>query len=506
MHFTRNLVAGSTVLAFLIGFLAFSTGLAYIKKIEPTLPSSEAILNWKPSVGTTIRAVDNTVIGIHSSEFREFVSIDNMPTMIINGFVAAEDGQYWNHSGINPIAIGRAALANFKSDNGRLVGASTITQQVVKNILLTPERTIDRKIKEAILALKINKEVGKRRILEIYLNQIYLGEGAYGVAAAAKSYFNKELSELTINEVAVIAALPKAPSVINPVKNMELTIARRNYVLGRMMEDGYITSEQEQAAKIEPIILMSDQETGGNIEYAFKSPEEAVRRALVSSLGKDRVYSEGGDVRTTIIPNLQRVVHAELRAGLVREDRRSGWSGPLARNIKIPINWENPKLSPPPGAEDWSVGVVTDVNNNALIETQSGTIEITGKSLAWLTSRQSALGVLKKGDAVLVGDIGEGMELLQIPKVEGAVVVLDPLSGAIRAMEGGFSFEASEFNRAIQAKRQTGSIFKSFVYLAALELGFNAMSPVLDSPIAIDQGGSDWRPSSHSPGDRKSVV
>ena len=500
MSFTRTLIAGSVVSAFLVGFTALSTGLAYVKKIEPTLPSFEAITNWKPSIGTTIRAVDDTVLGVHSNEFREFVKLEDIPEMVINGFIAAEDGLYWEHNGVNPVAIARALLTNIKNKKSRPEGASTITQQVVKNILLTSERTLDRKIKEAILALKADKEFGKRRILEIYLNEIYLGEGAYGVSAAAKIYFDKTLQELTINEVAVIAALPKAPSVINPVKNMEMTTDRRNYVLSRMLKEEFITLQQKKRAQLQPIILKSSKKTEDVTQYAFKSPEEAVRRALVSSLGKNRVYSQGGDVRTTIDPQLQKIVHSELRAGLVREDRRSGWNGPIATNIDFPIDWEKQELNAPKGAEDWRVGVVRTSEENVTVETKDGTLQIDGKSLSWATNNNRADSILKQGDAVLVGDIGEGMEIVSIPNVEGAVVVLDPESGAIRAMEGGFSFETSQFNRAIQAKRQTGSIFKSFVYLAALEAGFNAMSPVLDRPIVIDQGETDWRPSSHSQG------
>jgi penicillin-binding protein 1A len=221
----------------------------------------------------------------------------------------------------------------------------------------------------------------------------------------------------------------------------------------------------------------------------------------VSSLGSDRVYKDGGTVKTTVDPDLQRTAHRELRIGLVREDRRSGWQGPFASGISFPVNWNDEALEAPAGAEDWKVGVVVEADRDAVVETRDGQVTITGASLAW-TSRKRASSLLKPGDAILIGDLGNGPEIVSVPKVQGAVVVLDPSSGAIRAMDGGFSAEESEFNRATQAKRQMGSVFKSFAYLSALELGFDAMSPILDRPIAIEQGPglADWRPTSHDGG------
>jgi penicillin-binding protein 1A len=500
MNFARTFLAGTAILTLIVGFAAVGTGIAYVRKIEPTLPDIQSVIDWRPKEGTTILAVDGTVLGVHASEFRKYVPYSEIPPRVVNAFVAAEDGQFWTHKGVNPVAMARALLTNLKG--GRVLGASTISQQVVKNILLSPERTIDRKIKEALLAIKVDKTIGKQKIIEIYLNESYLGEGAYGVAAAAKTYFGKDVSDLTISEAAVLAALPQAPSVVNPVKNMNRTIERRNYVLGRMLAEGYIDNAAYRHAVSEPVVVThGGREAARETDYAFRSPEEAVRRALVSSLGSERVYKDGGIVRTTVDPDLQRIAHRELRIGLVHEDRRSGWQGPISSGIEFPVNWNAEILTPPLGAEDWTIGVVAEVGRDAVVETRKGQVTIPASSLAW-TARKKASSLLKRGDVVLVGDLGSGAEIVSIPKVQGAVVVLDPASGAIRAMDGGFSAEESEFNRATQAKRQTGSVFKSFVYLSALEMGFDAMSPILDRPIAIEQGPglADWRPTSHDAG------
>jgi penicillin-binding protein 1A len=502
MNFARTFLAGTAVLTFLVGFAVVGTGIAYIRKLEPTLPDIQSVVDWRPREGTTILAVDGTVLGVHASEFRKYVPYNDIPPLVVNAFVSAEDGKFWTHNGVNPVAMVRALLANLKGGKGRMGGASTISQQVVKNLLLTPERTFDRKIREALLAIKVDKAIGKKRIVEIYLNESYLGEGAYGVAAAARTYFGKDVSDLTVSEAAVLASLPQAPSVVNPVKNLARTVERRDYVLGRMLAAGYIDQATYARSKAEHVVVArGGKQAAQDTEFAFRSPEEAVRRALVSSLGSERVYKDGGTVRTTIDPDLQRIAHRELRAGLVNEDRRSGWQGPLATGVVFPVNWDDEELAPPPGAEDWKVGVVATTGRDAVVETKDGQIMIAGTSLSW-TGRKNAASLLTRGDVVLLGDIGNGQEIVSVPRVQGAVVVLDPVSGAIRAMDGGFSAEESEFNRATQARRQMGSVFKSFAYLSALEMGFDAMSPILDRPIAIEQGPglADWRPTSHDTG------
>jgi penicillin-binding protein 1A len=499
MNIVRSLFAGTAVVTVLAGLAMFATGLAYVRQLEPTLPSIATVADWQPKVGTTILASDGSVLGVHAKEFRKFVPLKAMPKFVGDAFVSAEDGSFWTHSGINPVAMARAVVSKIKNPDGRIGGASTIPQQVVKNLFLTPERSIDRKIKEALLAMKLVKEFGRERILEIYLNEIYLGEGSYGVAAAALTYFGKDLADLTIPEAAVLAALPQAPSAVNPFKNMARTLERRDYVLNRMFEEGYIDSAALAAYLAEPVVVATGPRKQQTTDYAFRYPEEAIRRSLVSELGSEKVYQNGGDVRTSIVPSLQVAVHARLRAGLVREDRRSGWKGPMATGLSLPVDWNDARLATPAGAEDWQVGVVVETGKDAVLRTRTGDVTVTGESLSWATSRRKAAAILKKGDAVLLGDLGHGVEVVSVPDVQGAAVILDPANGAIRALDGGFSYDQSEFNRATQAKLQTGSVFKSFVYLAALDMGYDATSPILDAPIALDQGAGlgDWRPTSH---------
>jgi Membrane carboxypeptidase/penicillin-binding protein len=497
MALIRTLLSGVTLTAAAGLLVTASIGVAYVGRIAPELPSHIAVTDWKAREGTTIVASDGSVLGVHAKEFRKFVPLSEMPQLVWQAFVAAEDGNYWKHKGVDPKAIARAALANIRGSDGRVEGGSTITQQVVKNLVLSPERTFDRKAKEALLALKIDKEVGKSRVLEIYLNEIYLGAGAYGVGAAAEVYFGKRLDELTVDEAALLAGLPQAPSAANPFNRPQKAIERRNYVLDRMVVEGFLEPDVGKVAKSATLSLAPRGEgLPGSSEASFRYPEESVRRMLVQSFGSDRIYGEGGIVRTPIQPDLQRLVHSELRKGLVLEDRHGGWRGPFATGINIPVNWDADVLNPPPGAEDWEVGVVSEVGRDATVITRSGNLVIKGGDLGWATRSLRASKVLAVGDAVLLANLGRGLELVQVPEVQGAVVIMDPTNGDVLALDGGFSHETSEFNRATQAQRQTGSVFKSFVYLAAAERGYDAMSPVLDSPISLSQGPGlgDWKP------------
>ena len=497
MSLLRTLLAGTTLLAAAGSFAAASVGVAYVARIATTLPSHVSVDDWKPREGTTVLAADGTVLGLHAREFRKFVSLAGMPRLVIDAFVSAEDGNYWHHHGIDPKGVVRAALSNLRSGGGHVEGGSTITQQLAKNLFLSPERTIDRKVREAILALKIDRDVGKERVLEIYLNQIYFGSGAYGVAAAAETYFGKTLAQLSPAEAATLAGLPQAPSAANPYSRPAKALERRNYVLKRMADDGRLASLAAAAAMAEPLVTVGrPQQPGPVSDPAYRYPEEHVRRLLVQKHGSDRIYGEGGSVRTFLDAGLQKIVHEELRRGLVREDRHAGWRGPLLRGVALPANWADERLASPAGAEDWAVGVVSDAGEDATVQTARGEVILHGRDMEWATSSRRASRILHAGDAVLVADLGSGPELVQVPEVQGAVVVMDPSSGAVVAMDGGFSSETSEFNRATQARRQTGSVFKTFVFMAAMERGFDAMSPVLDSPIALDQGPGleDWRP------------
>lgn len=497
MALARTFLSGLAVTVSLISFAAAGGAVAYVAKIAPDLPSHVAVTEWKAREGTTVVAEDGTVLGVHAKEFRKFVPFDRLPRHLVDAFVAAEDGNYWIHHGVDPKGIVRAALSNFRG--GRVEGGSTITQQVVKNLVLSPQRSIDRKIREALIALKIDKELGKERILEIYANEIFLGSNAYGAAAAAEVYFGRSLDQLSLAQAATIAGLPQAPSAANPFSRPAKALERRNYVVGRMLALGMVSREEADAALREPLstVPRTAPNVPGGSEPAFWYPEESVRRMLVDSFGADRIYGEGGVVRTTIRPSLQKTVHRELRAGIVREDRSTTkWRGPIARGDRLPVDWSSEAMAAPPGAEDWAVAVVVRVGKDATVLTAAGEAVLRGDDMAWATSSRKASKILSPGDRVLVGDIGRGPELVQLPETQGAVVVMDPATGRVLALDGGFSHETSEFNRATQAKRQTGSIFKPFVYLAATEFGYDATSPLLDSPIALSQGVglADWRP------------
>lgn len=496
MALARTMASGLCTAAALSAFLGAAVSVSYVKQVSATLPDLAPLASWTPQEGTAVTGSDGSSIGGFASQRTEFTALRDIPATVVQAFLAAEDAKYWTHRGIDPAAIARAALANVSSAGGRPEGGSTITQQVIKNVMLTPERTFSRKLREALLAVRADRVIGKDRMLEIYLNEIYLGAGAYGVAAAAKTYFGKPLGELDLAEAALLAGLPKAPSAANPFVSPARARSRRDYVLGRMLDEGYVGEAQYRAAvqssvPVQPAVRQED-------NPAFAYPREAIRRLLLVRMGHDGLYGKGAPVRSTIDGALQEVVHRELRRGLVAADRKSGWHGTLARGVPMPLDWSSPALAPPPGAEGWEVGVVADAGRDARVLTRGGEVTVTGKSLEWASSGGKAGQVLRPGDAILI----DGSEAVQVPEVQGAVVLLDPRDGAILAMDGGFSFETSEFDRASQARRQTGSAFKPFVYLAALEMGYNGASPVLDAPIALDQGAGqgEWRPEEGSAG------
>jgi penicillin-binding protein 1A len=493
MSLPKTILSGTAVLAVVASVLGASITLSYVKEMSRDLPDISKIGQWQPKEGSRILSDDGTVLGVHAKEYREFVALDQIPPLVIAAFLSAEDGNFWNHKGVDPVGVARAFISNLKG--GRVSGGSTIDQQVIKNVVLTPERTMKRKIQEALLALKIDKEIGKDRILEIYLNEIYLGSGVYGVKAAANRYFGKSLEQLTASEAAVLAGLPQAPSAGNPFANIDKATERRNYVLDRMAKLGYVTLDDAARFRNQPLVTAKGSDpVSGVSDPAYGYAEEAVRRLQVAEVGSDKFYSDGGDLKTTLKARLQKVVHEELRRGLVLEDRKAGWRGVVAHGISSPVDWDDDRLKPPAGAETWKVAVVHTIGKSISLETRDGPVSVAVNSLSWTGRKPGAL--IKPGDAVLVGDIGDGLEILQVPDVQGAVVVMEPTTGTVMAMDGGFSSEQSEFNRATQAKRQPGSVFKPFVYLTALEMGYNAMSPVLDSPIELDSGDGApvWRP------------
>ncbi|MBQ2883772.1 MAG: transglycosylase domain-containing protein, partial [Alphaproteobacteria bacterium] len=480
------------------------------------LPDYKSLATYEPPVTTRLYAGDGQVLMEYAVEKRIFVPENKIPERVKSAFIAAEDKHFYSHSGIDFLGIIRAVITNFKNyaQGRRLVGASTITQQVAKNFLLSSERSLNRKIKEAILAYRISRAFSKEHVLELYLNEIYLGNRAYGVAAAALNYFNKALDELTLEEAAYLAALPKGPNNYNPKKRYDQAIARRNWVIERMIEDGYATREEGDEAKAKPLVTV-DRRFGYLEDGEYFSDE--VRRVLAKSLGDDAIFEGGLMVRTTVDPELQKLATKSFRNGLINYDRRHGYR-PTGIAIDLNGNYKEDLLAAelPKGAEDsWVKAVVIAVDSNkATVETIDGKKgEISLKSLAWARktlkdqrvslSPKKVTDVLAKGDVIYVEEVKAGaFELRQVPNVEGAMVVMSPHNGKILAMVGGFSFDKSQFNRATQAYRQTGSTFKPFVYVSALELGYSPTDLILDAPFVLNQGVGLplWKPSNYSKG------
>lgn len=500
------------------------------------VPDFDSLSKYEPAVMTRIHAGDGSLLAEYAREHRLYVPIQAIPKHLINAFLAAEDKNFYSHKGLDYKGILRAILVNLKAlgTDRRFQGASTITQQMAKNFLLSSERRLRRKVKEAILALRIEKVYSKEQILELYLNEIYLGFGSYGVAASALNYFGKSLSELSIAEVAYLAALPKAPNNYHPIYKREKAVFRRNWVIDRMVENGFITEEQGAQARQEPFEV-TPRKFGPRVIEAAHFVEE-VRRELFQIYGENQLYEGGLSVRTTLDTKLQMIAQRVLRAGLIRFDRKAGWRGPVTR-IETSGDW-GPMLTDIPFPEDlkpWHLAVVLEVKDGeARIGLRPGrnakgeVLEIrdTGiiplKDVLWARramgrqTNERELGnpilgpkVLVMGDvlkprdviyveAVMTEDQFSHWQLRQLPEVEGALLALDPHTGRIKAMVGGFSFSFSQFNRAIQAWRQPGSAFKPFVYAAALDNGYTPSSVVMDAPFAIRQlSGEVWRPKNY---------
>jgi penicillin-binding protein 1A len=485
------------------------------------LPDYQQLVDYQPPIVSRVHAGDGRLLAEYATEKRVFVPVREMPPRVIDAFLAAEDRNFYSHIGVDPLAMLRAAATDVLrvSAKRRPQGASTITQQVAKNFLVGSELSYQRKIKEALVALKMEKALSKDRILELYLNEIYLGGGAYGVAAAALTYFDKSLDELTIPEAAFLAALPKAPNNYNPLRFPEAAKARRDWVIDRMEEAGFITPEEDAKARNTPIVLRHRDET--EVVTAAYFAEE-VRRELLSRYGEKALYQSGLSVRTSLDPQLQGYADHALRAGLVNYDRRHGYRGPVAR-IDASGDWRKrlAGVAPPAGADDagWKLALALQANLDGVIigfsDGSRGVIPFEEMRWARKVLEEDRLGpvpakpsdVLAPGDVVLVealpADGKAGKEprftLRQIPAVSGALVAMDPHTGRVLAITGGFSYEMSQFDRATQAVRQTGSAIKPFVYLAALDKGYTPSTVVLDAPIVIDQGPGlpKWRPGNY---------
>jgi len=495
-------------------------GLLLLKYYSKDLPDYEQLEDYAPPHVTRLYSADGRILEEYATEKRMFVPISAIPKRLQQAFLSAEDRNFYEHPGVDIIGVGRAVVTNLSNlGSGRsLVGGSTITQQVVKNFLLTHEKSFERKIKEAILAFRITKSFSKKKILELYLNEIYLGGGSYGVAAAALNYFNRSVDELSIAESAFLAGLPKAPSHYNPRRNYERAKIRRDWVIRRMHEDGYITAEEADLAIRTPISLRDRDEAGMADAMHFA---EEVRRKIVREYGNDTLYEGGLAVHTTLEPEVQAIAEEALLNGVLAYDQRHGYRGPLKHMAKT-VQWRKQlaEMEKPTGTQDWQLAMVLDLSKmEAKLGLDDGTRgQMLFEDAKWAQRYSKTRGWGKKpevmGDIVRVGDVilvepkpadeEDAMQthymLRQIPEVDGALVALDPHTGRVLAMVGGAGFRNVEFNRATQARRQPGSAFKTFVYLAALENGLNPSSIILDAPIELEQGPDLplWKPQNYS--------
>ena len=526
--FLARFVGAVTVLVSLL-FLGIVAATAAVLWVFWTygkdLPDYHQLAKYEPPVATRIHAGNGALIAEHATEKRVFMPVEAMPPRLIQAFLSAEDKAFYSHFGVDPRALFRAVVTNAMNygTGRRPIGASTITQQVTKNFLLTNEVSIDRKIKEAILSFRMERAFTKDQILALYLNEIYLGMGSYGVAAAALNYFDKSLDQLTLEEMAYLAALPKAPANYHPIRKTRAATIRRDWVLGEMQQNGFITGDEARRARAMPLQIA--RQSGFDSAEAPYFAEE-VRREVVSRFGEDMLYAGGLSVRTTLDPELQHAARMALQRGLEALDRRQGWRGALASHTgdgdldDILAKHEATML------EDHHAAYVTDVTKDqAQIYVNGGRGRIPFQLAFWAYPPRGEDGVRPQPlndlrDALAIGDIimvqppegtpdliRDGFEpqpgdyaLSQRPSVEGAIVALDPHTGRLLAMSGGYNYLDSEFNRAVQALRQPGSAFKPFVYLAALDQGYNPTTRILDAPLVVDQGPGKpkWKPANYT--------
>lgn len=486
-------------------FFAISGGIiaaALVYYYAQDLPGFSQLSHYHPPAVTRIYSSDGKLIEEYAKEHRVFVPISTIPTSLIEAFIAAEDKNYYDHPGIDVFGILRASFVNISNvlRGKRMEGASTITQQVVRNFLLSSERSLSRKIKEAILSYMISKSLSKEQILELYLNQIYLGHNSYGVAAAAQSYFNKSVEELSIEESAFLAALPKAPSSLDPRKRYESVKARRDYVLTRMVEDSYITAKVAREAMDKPISLIK-RDRSKTVTAGYYA--ERVREEIIAKLGKEFFYNGGLTVITSMDSKYQEQAEESLRKGIRGYDISKGYKGPIAK-ISL-TNWlENLKsLEATTSILEYKRAVILDLSDQSLkIGLESGDISsIPLVEMKWaLSNSKTPKDLFSKGDVVVVEELGKHCGLRQIPKVNGAIMAMHPFTGQVLAMVGGYDFAVSKFNRATQALRQPGSAIKPFVYLTAIEHGISPDTIFDDGPVSIHLGPGlpDWKPKNYS--------
>ena len=487
------------IFSIVILFFTFST----LWYFSIGLPDYKKLSNYQPPISSRVYSDDGKLIAEYAIQKRLFVPYESIPEIVINAFLSAEDKNFFSHPGIDAKGILRATIKNLKniSQNKRLEGASTITQQVAKNFLLTNEVSIKRKIKEAILAFRIERAYSKERILELYLNQIYLGQGTYGIAAASLEYFDKSIKELNYSDAALLAALPKAPSKYDPYKYPKVGKFRRNLVLQNLLENNFISKEQFKKFKNSELNLKRRKI---EIVNEANSYTEEVRRSVNENFGFEKLYSQGLSIKTPLNIKYQKVAINSLRNGIEKYDKRHGWRGPITNKIKNK-NWkkklENLKLDP---TLNWKFAEIISVTNNEIkiniLEDKENISEIIDFNKAkWTLKKKNATSVHSVGDIIFVKKIKNVWNIKQYPRVNGGIVAINPFTGDVKALVGGFNFKSSEFNRVTQAKRQPGSAFKPIVYTAALENGFSPNSIILDAPFVESQGIGlkNWKPENY---------
>ncbi len=507
-------------------FLGLSGALVYvIWDVAKGLPDYKQLASYEPPVMTRIHAADGSLLAEYADERRLFVPINSVPKRLIQAYISAEDKTFYTHGGLDWRGIAAAGIRYVQvklTGKGQIVGASTITQQVAKNFLLNNEQTIERKLREAIIVQRIEAAFSKDQILELYLNEIFLGLNSYGIAAASLNYFGKSLNELSLDEMAYLAALPKGPNNYHPFKHKDRAIERRNWVLLQMLENDYITQAEYDEATKKPLVV-NPRPFGAQL-FAAESFAEEVRRELAQMYGKDKLGKGGLSVRTTLDPKLQIYARQALARGLIAFDRRRGFRGPV-KKVEIQGDWglllDKPR--PPADVAPWRLAVVTEVNEQqaaiglqpkllpggkpeAARETGVIPVALMGWARAYVDGKklgpkiEKATDVLAVGDVVYVapgGDAGQ-WHLVQMPDVEGALIAMDPHTGRVLSLVGGFSYGNSQFNRAVQAMRQPGSSFKPVAYAAALDNGYTPSSVVLDAPVEYNMpNGEVWKPKNY---------
>jgi len=527
-NFLRGLAQLLFVIVILVAVFAGGAVALAIAHFSQDLPDHQQLLTYQPATGTKIYAGDGSFMAEYATENRTIIPFKQIPPVVVQAFLSAEDRDFYSHNGVNPLSILRAAFADLMryGRGQRPIGASTITQQLVRHFLLTNEVSVSRKVKEALLAYRIENQLSKDRILEIYLNEMYFGAGAYGVATASETYFGKPLAQLTVAQTAFLAALPKAPNNYNPVRHPEAAKTRRDWVLDGMAEQGWITASQAEAAKNQPLDAVPRAQPEP-VQAGYFAEE--VRRELIDRFGEKKVYEGGLTVRTSYVPAYQAMAEHAFRTGLVEYDRRHGWRGPVAHLASVAAAEASLTTTPePPTMPDWRLAAVTSVDNSgANIALKSGAIgRIPLSELTWArrTVADQRLGpavyraqeVLNVGDLVLVEPLGAAAPassasgnakrgpvsaallygLRQIPDVSGGFVAMDPKTGRTFALVGGWDYRDSQFDRAVQARRQPGSSIKPFVYVTALQGDYTPSTIIQDAPIELDQGPGlpKWSP------------